>query len=100
MEWQSMNKVEEELKQARRILESILYADERGQGVGYSEAMKAAKKFVESYYSCKQCYDDAAICKSLSKTCARPCETCNDDPEVCASVPSLRHCEKATRGEE
>lgn len=23
------------------------------------------------------------------------CETCGDDPEVCASVPGLRHCEKA-----
>lgn len=26
-----------------------------------------------------------------------PCQTCNDVPEVCASVPGLRHCEKANR---
>lgn len=27
----------------------------------------------------------------------RPCATCDDKPEVCATVPGLRHCEKATR---
>ena len=27
----------------------------------------------------------------------RPCETCKGNAEVCASVPGLRHCEKATR---
>jgi len=27
----------------------------------------------------------------------RPCATCNDDPAVCATVPGLRHCEKAMR---
>lgn len=26
-----------------------------------------------------------------------PCRTCNDDPKVCATVPGLRHCEKAMR---
>jgi hypothetical protein len=25
------------------------------------------------------------------------CETCKDDPVVCASIPGLRHCERATR---
>lgn len=30
----------------------------------------------------------------------KPCETCNGDDEVCASVPSLRHCEKANRDRE
>lgn len=25
------------------------------------------------------------------------CQTCKGDPEVCASVPGLRHCEKANR---
>jgi hypothetical protein len=25
------------------------------------------------------------------------CETCRDDPMVCASIPGLRHCEKAMR---
>jgi hypothetical protein len=28
----------------------------------------------------------------------KPCATCNDDPAVCATVPGLRHCEKAMRG--
>lgn len=32
-------------------------------------------------------------------TAERPCETCNDDPAVCATVPGLRHCEKALRSE-
>jgi hypothetical protein len=30
----------------------------------------------------------------------QPCATCNDDPNVCASVPGLRHCEAAQRGDE
>jgi hypothetical protein len=28
-----------------------------------------------------------------------PCQTCNDNPYICAEVPSLRHCDKATRGD-
>lgn len=24
------------------------------------------------------------------------CETCQDDPDVCATIPGLRHCQKAT----
>lgn len=31
------------------------------------------------------------------ESAAKPCLTCNDDPAVCATVPGLRHCEKAMR---
>lgn len=64
--------------EAVTLLRRILAADEAGQGVAFSEAMNDAKRYLDSL---------------------EPCETCNDDPEVCASVPSLRHCEKATRKE-
>ena len=26
-----------------------------------------------------------------------PCETCHDNAEICASIPGVRHCEKANR---
>lgn len=35
------------LDKAKAILRAILDADDRGQGVGYSEAMEAAAKFLD-----------------------------------------------------
>lgn len=35
-----------ELEKAMSILRSILYHDERGQGIGYSEAMKRARRLI------------------------------------------------------
>src|SRR3990167_5177071 len=41
----------------------------------------------------------AADALRLNEQRSYECETCRDDPMVCASVPGLRHCEKATREE-
>lgn len=35
------------LKEGKECLERILYADERGQGIGYHEAMQAAANFLK-----------------------------------------------------
>ena len=37
------------------------------------------------------------LTQSAAEHGERPCATCNNDPAVCATVPGLRHCEKATR---
>lgn len=38
-----------------------------------------------------------AMALELMRLNGAPCATCNDDPAVCATVPGLRHCEKAQR---
>lgn len=35
------------LKEAKDVLDKILYTDERGQGIGYAESMRHAAQFLK-----------------------------------------------------
>ncbi len=46
--WETMEKAAAEIELLRGLLDAILAADERGQGLPYAEAMKAAHDHLES----------------------------------------------------
>lgn len=56
------------------------------------QVMREAKLLIEDLYG--------MVSRAALSHVEAPCATCNDDPAVCATIPGLRHCEKATRSSE
>lgn len=74
-------------------------------GQAHAEALFARSHVETPNRAYPDCFVEPTMSQFASKadyeaarsTIERPCATCNDDPAICASVPGLRHCEKATR---